>query len=116
MSVLLCASGNAGGESERVGCHIIQFRRLVDTCLDGMAQSPLHLQVYLNLYKVPLRIFFHPQSLLEEVDSNHIPESAKDAVVNCVLERTDKWMSRFYTLLQEDSGPSIPPHPKFPSR
>lgn len=76
-----------------------------------MAQSPLHLQVYLNLYKVPLRIFSHPQSLLEEVDSNHIPESAKDAVVNCVLERMDKWMSRFYTLLQEDSGPSIPPSP-----
>lgn len=72
-----------------------------------MSQSPLHLQVYLNLYKVCFHFLFHLQSLLEEVDSNHIPESAKDAVVNCILERTDKWMSRFYSLLQEDSITSL---------
>ena len=72
-----------------------------------MSQSPVHLQVYLNLYKVASLLFPHTQSLLEEVDSNHIPESAKDSVVSCVLERSDKWMSRFYALLQEDSCDDI---------
>lgn len=44
--------------------------------------------------------------MLEEVDSNHIPESVKDMVVKVLISRKEVWEPLFYTLLQNDSDSS----------
>ena len=84
---------------------VISMSRLIEDCYANIPNSPGHMRVYLNIYRVIVLSVVDMQCLLEEVDSNHIPESVKDIVVKVLVSHKEAWERLIYTLLQNDSRP-----------
>ena len=84
---------------------LLLMSRLIEDCYANIPNSPGHMRVYLNIYRVNVLSVIDMQCLLEEVDSNHIPESVKDIVVKVLVSHKEAWERLIYTLLQNDSRP-----------